>query len=161
MIAYYYLFEQFDGAIFQLFELDNVIDIYCECGYHHSHRANTHSEGKSNMSKTVLYILTDAIETSAIAYWAQGSDVQRDEERLVTAFKVRDGGFEGEPEKEGEMLIDEAAILAARDKIVNGEIQIRADIAAQFVGKPDDWDYDVEGVDCLIQTAFFGDLIYG
>ncbi len=114
------------------------------------------------MDHIIKCILTDAVEGSAISYWAAGTKVLREEEtNYVTSFKVRDNAPDGEPVKKGCKVISNKAILKARNALVNGDVPVRRDIAGQFVGKPEDWEYDGEGVDALVQAAFFGKIVYG
>lgn len=115
------------------------------------------------MNHNIKCILTDAVEGPGIAYWASGLNIVRQEEgeNHVISFIVKDAAPDGDPVKKGQKLINERAILKAREALVNGDIKVRRDIAAQFVGKPEDWDYDSEGVDALVQAAFFGEIVYG
>lgn len=115
------------------------------------------------MTDAIHQILTDAVEGPGIAYWASGASVKRAgaAPRYVTSFIVTDAAPDGEPVKTGSKTINARAIMAARNALVNGDIAVRRDIAAQFVGKPEDWECDSEGVDALIQAAFFGKITYG
>lgn len=109
-------------------------------------------------------ILSDACDGPAIAYWAKGKDIVRKagEINYVHSFKVADNDPDGSgPVKKGWKLIDEKAIMKAREKIVNEDVGIHRSIAAQFVGPIDKWEYDSDGVDALIQVAFFGKIVYG
>lgn len=113
------------------------------------------------MNKTIQAILNDAVDGPAIAYWARASAIILTDGK-VEAFRVRDGDPDGTGKvKKGSKLINERTITDARNKVVNGDVKVRRDLAAQFVGKPEDWQYDSEGVDVLIQVAFFGELAYG
>lgn len=112
------------------------------------------------MNKMIRNILTDAVEGPAIAYWAAGGDINRDVDGIVS-FQVMDAGPDGSPVKEGMFLIDEAAIMAAREKIINTDVDLNRDTAAQFVGPVDKWEYDQDGIDALIQVAVFGKIVYG
>jgi hypothetical protein len=111
------------------------------------------------------YLMTDAVEGSGIAYWAllDQDSIKRDNKLpragYVIQFKVTDGGFENDPINDKWVTINEATILTAVDKILKGDIPIRRDIAAQFVGKT--WEYDSEGVDAVIQAILFGSIQYG
>lgn len=115
------------------------------------------------MHHTLECLLTDAIEGPGIAYWAEIDKVRRIDTSpyWVTGFAVRDGGIENDPVKTEWLELTEAILLQARNDLVSGKIKVRKDLAAQFVGQPDDWDYDAEGVDVLIQAAYFGELVYG
>lgn len=105
------------------------------------------------------YVMTDAIETSAIVYWAEAKNIKRDAEGYVESFQVRDNGDEGERVCKTWKTVNAAAIERAALKILTGEFEIRRDIAAQFVGK--EWETDSEGVDCIIQAICFNELTYG
>jgi hypothetical protein len=107
------------------------------------------------------YFLTDAIENSDIGYWAEFKNIKRDNEKLIISFDIRDNDDEGERVSEKWHKITFNKILKATEKIKNGEVEIRKDIAQQFIGKPEDWDYDIEGIDCVIQIVVFNELIYG
>lgn len=116
------------------------------------------------MTNTISSILTDAVEGEGIAYWAKIQMVIRDREVKfwpVVSFVVLDGAPDGQPVKKGQKLINARIIERARNRIVNGDVKVRRDIAQQFVGVPNDWEYDSEGVDALIQVAFFGEIVYG
>lgn len=114
------------------------------------------------MHHTIECLLTDAIEGPGIAYWAEADNIRRAPTRphWVTGFKVRDGGYENDPVKSEWLELTEAVLLKARDDLLSGKVKVRKDLAAQFVGPPDDWDYDADGVDVLIQAAYFGELVY-
>ncbi len=117
------------------------------------------------MHEVIKQILTDAVEGPAIAYWARCYRSVREHTgkyKLVTQFRVSDAAPDGgKPVKKGSKTIGERAILKARDLLVNGNVNVRRDIKAQFVGQPDAWEYDQEGIDALVQLAFFGELVYG
>lgn len=111
--------------------------------------------------QTIQYILSDAFDGSAIAYWAKAKDVIRGT-YYVTSFKVADNDPDGSgPIKKGWKVINEKAIMKARDKMMNEDVGIHRSIAAQFVGPIENWEYDNDGVDALIQVAFFGEVRYG
>lgn len=106
-------------------------------------------------------IMTDAVEGSGIAYWAELKDVTRNPDGDVVAFDVRDNGAEGPREAQEFIHVDETAVKNAVNRLLNGETKVARRIASQFVGGEANWDYDSEGVDCLIQTITFGKLVYG
>lgn len=113
------------------------------------------------MSKTIGFILSAAVDGPAIAYWAKGRNVRRDAEGNVVSFEVADGGPDGEPVQKGWRVFNERAIKRAREVLVNGKVDLSRSIRAQFVGPVDEWEYDDDGVDALVQVAFFGKIIYG
>jgi len=111
--------------------------------------------------KMMRHIMTDAGEGLGIAYWAKVRKVQHDQNGIVTSFEVGDAGPDGDPVKKGWRVISPRSIMKARDMIVNGDVNLNRDTKAQFIGQPWDWEYDADGVDALIQIAFFGEIIYG
>lgn len=116
------------------------------------------------MVNTINYILIDAVEGTGITHWAKIRMVIRNYDVKywpVVSFVVSDGAPDGQPVKKGQKLINDRIIERARNRIVNGDVKVRRDIAQQFVGAPNDWEYDNEGVDALIQVAFFGEIVYG
>lgn len=104
-------------------------------------------------------LMTDAIDGPGIAYWAEARRVKRNAEKEVESFEVRDGGFEGERESESWVAITEDKIRAAAKDMTDGKVACHKRIAAQFIGS--EWDYDVDGIDCLIQHIVFKKIIYG
>lgn len=112
-------------------------------------------------------ILTSAVEGKAITYWAKGKDVQRqprtkDEYAYVISMKVGDADPDDDGGvKKGWKLLNERSLAKARDKLVNEDCDVHRSIAAQFVGPIDKWEVDNEGVDAIIQVAFFGKVVYG
>lgn len=111
------------------------------------------------MKTSIQYFLTDAVEGPGVAYWAEAKDVQRDEHGYVTSFKVRDGGYESDRVSKNWKTVNEKSVKKAVADILSGEMEVRRDLAAQFIGK--EWEYDSDGVDCVIQTICFGELIFG
>jgi hypothetical protein len=111
---------------------------------------------------TIECMLCDALESGYLNYWAEARNIKRNK---VTgnyiSFEIRDHGDSGERKNEEWVLINHAAIRKAVKKILAGEIEISRTIAAQFVGKESDWDYDAEGVDCIVQTAAFNEIVFG
>lgn len=104
------------------------------------------------------YVMTDAVEGSGIAYWAEIKNVKR-AGGYVTSFQVRDAGLEGPRESEKWVTVNERKVNAAAQKLRDGNVEAARRISAQFCGK--EWEYDSEGVDCIIQAIAFGKLIFG
>jgi len=105
------------------------------------------------------WLMSDSI--AAIAYWADVRNVRTSAEgkyRVVSSMEVRDGAHEdGDP---GEWVrVTAAAIRKAATALRDGRIQVRRDIAAQFIGS--EWEYDSEGADCAVQAAVFGEIRFG
>ncbi|MCA3018814.1 MAG: hypothetical protein ING66_09435 [Rhodocyclaceae bacterium] len=104
-------------------------------------------------------VMTDAIEGAGIAYWAEVKAVKRNAEGYVTSFEVRDGGYEGERVSDAWKIVNRHAVQNAVARLLSGEFAVRRDLAAQFVGE--DWEYDQDGVDALIQAICFDELTFG
>lgn len=101
-------------------------------------------------------LMTDAIEGAAIAYWAIVRNIVRDVDTgCVTSFDVRN--FESADVRW--VRVNEKALRKAASKLLNGEVEVRRDIAAQFIGK--NWEYDDEGIDCVIQARCFNEIVFG
>lgn len=105
-----------------------------------------------------LYVMTDAVEGSGIAYWAEIKNVKR-VNGYVASFQVRDAGLEGPRESEKWVTVTGHKVNVAAQKLSDGSVEVARRISAQFCGK--DWDYDSEGIDCVIQAIVFGKLIFG
>ena len=108
-------------------------------------------------------LLTDAIESSAISYWAEAQNVVRDDEGNVTQFDVRDDG-DGDPDnryKDEWTTITVQSVLDIVPNLLEGQFNIHRSICQQFAGKVEYWDYDAEGIDCVIQIIAFGELVFG
>ena len=106
-------------------------------------------------------LMTDAIEGSGIAYWAEVQNVKRDHDNYVSSFEVRDGGFEGSRESDQWVLITEEKVKDGALALLDGRVKVSRDIAKQFVGGSDDWDYDQSGVDCVVQAIAFNKIVFG
>jgi len=105
-------------------------------------------------------LMTDAVETGCISYWADIRNIKRDEELNIIQFDVRDNG-DGYPENR---ISDQWITITP--EIVNqfipklGHFDINEKIIAQFAGDPDDWYYDDDGIDYLIQAICFGNIAF-
>lgn len=106
-------------------------------------------------------ILNDAVDSSALTYWAGAKDIVRSENGDVVSFIVFDDGPDGEPLTTETKKINEKSILAARMKLISEDVDTHREVAAQFVGPQERWDYDSDGLDALIQVALFGKKVYG
>lgn len=104
------------------------------------------------------YVMTDAVEGSGIAYWAEVKDVKRGAGNYVVSFKVRDAGNEGRRVSAKWTTVNAVAVESAAERLREMDICSR-DIAAQFCGVA--WDTDQNGVDCIVQVIAFGKLIFG
>jgi hypothetical protein len=107
-------------------------------------------------------VMTDAYE-SGIGYWAAARNRKRDSDLNYLEYEVAEAGDYDEVNRTWHRITPEV-IDAAIQKILSGKVQIRRDIAAQFVGYPgniDNCDYDAEGADCAVQIAAFGEIVFG
>ena len=112
-------------------------------------------------TQSALNVMTDAVEGAGIAYWAEAKNVRRNKNNDVTSFYVRANDNEplpADPKLREWHRVDASKVVAAATAVRNGLVDIRRDIAAQFVPP---YDYDGEGVDCLIQVIAFGEIVFG
>lgn len=109
--------------------------------------------------KRAFYVMTDAIETSALVYWAEARNVCRNGDGYVTSFQVRDAGNEAERHSDVWVTVNSKIIEAHAKRLLNGTIAVRRDIAAQFIGR--EWETDSEGIDAIIQSICFSGIIFG
>ena len=117
-------------------------------------------------------MLSDAVEgNSGINYWAEIRKIRRDKNKPevigsstfypVVSFEVRDNGSGEVRVSEKWVIVNQGEVRKAVKKILNGQITVRRDIASQFIGKESDWDYDSEGIDCVIQVIAFNEILFG
>lgn len=106
-------------------------------------------------------LMTDAIETAGIGYWAEVRNVKRNAENEVVSFEVR----EETPSDNAPApwaTVNEGKVRQAAKDMRDGKCSVHRQIAAQFIGDSgDDWDYDSTGVDCIVQWIALGKVIYG
>lgn len=114
---------------------------------------------RAELVKMARHVMTDAVEGPGLAYWAEARNIRRDPDGNITAFQVRDAGKEDDRVSDEWTNINTKRVLVGRMLLLTGEVPVRRDLAAQFVGN--DWDYDSEGVDVLIQALAFGKLVFG
>lgn len=108
------------------------------------------------------HLLNDLLNTRAIQYWAEIKSVKSDKTTgNVVSFVVLDGGYENSPLSTEKKTISEKSIMAARSKMLLDDVDVRRDLAAQFVGPVSKWEYDEDGMDALVQVALFGKIVYG
>lgn len=112
-------------------------------------------------NKGACQLMTDAVETSALSEWAEIKNIVRNHENLVESFQVRDGGFEGSRVKKEWTMIHCAKIRNIVKRLLLGEVEARRDIAQQFVGKCNDWTYDAEGINVIVQCICFNEIVFG
>jgi len=105
----------------------------------------------TNMSGEIQAFVMYLKECSCSDYWAE---FRYTNGKLL----VRDGGFENEPIKKTWCQLTEKKILQAVKLILTKNIA-RRDIAAQFIGE--EWEFDDEGADVLLQIIYFGEIKYG
>lgn len=104
-----------------------------------------------------ISILTDAIETNAIQYWACDYDkiiIQRDAESNITRAEFFADNQEGTKMK---WTITPNTIQKGINRLFTEKFQIRRDIRDAVIR----FDNDAETCDCIIQAALFGELVYG
>lgn len=110
--------------------------------------------------KDILYILTDALETSAISYWADEYDWDRvkseddDLDGCVERILIKELNKE-ETNFTIPHTIDREIIRLGVDRIVKGEVQ--ALLVREMIL---DDDIDSDGCDCIIQAGLFGEIKY-
>lgn len=121
----------------------------------------TKKQSTRTKKSMITAILNDAVDSSALTYWAGAKNIVRSENGDVVSFVVFDAGPDGEPLTKATKKINEKSILAARMKLISEDVDTHREIAAQFVGPQERWDYDSDGIDALIQVALFGKTMYG
>lgn len=111
-----------------------------------------------NLQQSVSHVIADAAEGVGFSYWGEVDNVKRDMDGKVSSFQVRDPGYENPSLHEGWVTIDTASLIEGVRRLLSGEVIVRRDLAAQFIGN--DWDYDADGIDVLVQAIVFGKLVY-
>ena len=104
-------------------------------------------------------LMVDAVEGQGIAYWAEIKGIKRDDNHYVLSFMVRDVERE---EKDGKWcLVNVAKVTSAVKRLLDNfqKYGVHRDYAACFLGN--DWDYDMHGVDIIIQIVAFDKVIFG
>jgi hypothetical protein len=102
------------------------------------------------------YVLIQAIESDAIAYWAEYRNIKRGKDGNIKAFEVREA--EASHGKPGVWRwMTPPRVLEGRQCLLN-DVQVSRDIAAQFIGR--EWETDKNGADCVIQAALFIEIRY-
>jgi hypothetical protein len=107
----------------------------------------------------IKYFLETA--TQGCNYWAEFRKPVYDDENNLISVQVRDGGKENDPVRKNWMTIDAKKIMKGRTMLLDGNVQVAREYAAQFIGTEHEWDYDVWGADCLVQAVYFGEIVYG
>jgi hypothetical protein len=139
---------------------------------------------KKEITPQQLYdVLTTAVE-GGVGYWVDNGDfknvtVRRDKDKNVTALffegtgqipiKYKDRGpcFATRPQDDTQFLycIFPIDIVEAAQKILNSkgpdEFGYGPWEAAHELTKGEDADLDADAVDCLVQVAAFGEIVYG
>lgn len=104
-----------------------------------------------------LDILTDAIETGAIAYWANDYGpitIERNQDLDITQAKFSANNAAGE---KTDYIVNAETIQAGINRILEPGFEINPEIIDQIVAG----DNDDQSCDCIIQAALFGQLVYG
>ena len=111
--------------------------------------------------KDILYILTDALETDSISYWANEYDWERIKSKTdeidgcVKVIYIKELNDQ-ETEFTIPHIVNYETIKLGVERIIKGEVEdsrIRQMIL--------DDDIDSDGCDCIIQAGLFGVLKYG
>jgi hypothetical protein len=103
-----------------------------------------------------LEILTDAIETDAIQYYADIVTIKRNEDGLIERVIIH-ASDDGSDENIREYVITPATIQDGINALLNNDFEIAEEIRQLVLNN----DIDSEAADCIIQAALFGKLIYG
>jgi len=104
-----------------------------------------------------LDILTDAIETNAIQYWACNYGAiliwRTDDLTIAKAEFYADNA----KDKKIFYRLTHALIQTGINRVLDPAFQVRDDIRASILEK----DNDSESCDVIIQAALFGEILYG
>lgn len=109
----------------------------------------------------IAYILTDALETNAIGYWAVYSDWKRiksddkDLDNCVEDILIKELNEE-ETDFTVPHLVNRETIVKGVELIVAGKVD-----APRIRDMILDDDIDADGVDCIVQVGLFGEIKYG
>lgn len=121
-----------------------------------------------------LDVMTNAIETGAIGYWAtmyeRPTRVKLEDGEIgdIESFKIVDSDSDvTEPLRT--YTVEPNSILAAMEKIMKGEAPVRSDLRQNIGVMYLLEDYCADGVpggdaetdDVIVQIACFGELVYG
>lgn len=113
---------------------------------------------KLNLSKQErLTILTDAIETNAIQYWACDYGkikIWRDEDLTITRAEFFANNEKGEKVF---YVLNHATIQTGINRILSMEVETNLSIIESVATN----DNDADSCDCIIQAALFGEIVYG
>ena len=111
--------------------------------------------------KAALDTITTALE-QGIGYWAKVRKIKRTTDGgLVESFEVSEQEpSDGIVRKEfGTIGVSE--VVVAAHNILSGQLDVRRDIVAQFIGFDDhDDDVDAEGADVAVQIAYYGEIVW-
>lgn len=98
------------------------------------------------------YVLTDAVECSAIDYWANISKIIRNDEGMIMSFVISPA----EGDDFNETLVTQKHIKEGIENIFNKGFIVGKHIIKELVED----DVDAEGCDCIIQASLFHQLTY-
>lgn len=106
-------------------------------------------------------IMTTAYEDGrSIGYWIAGArKLKRTKDLDVISFDIQTE--EDAPKGQQWYTINAETIRKGVNLLLSSEFQVSSDIRKQLIGDPDDMDVDIEGADCIIQAALFGEIVYG
>ena len=109
----------------------------------------------------ITMMLTDMIEAGEINYWATNVKALRgnDEHGMIISATLQE--FDEDTGKPLPKVhrVNIATIKDAIQKILDGKVEIRSDIKKSMADE--DWDYDGESGDVVIQVACLGEIVYG
>lgn len=109
----------------------------------------------------IAYILTDALETNAIGYWAQYHNWERmkseneDLNNCVKEITIKELNDE-ETDFVVAHKINRNTIIRGVNLIISEKVSCPS--IKEMILKDD---IDADGVDCIIQAALFGEIKYG
>jgi hypothetical protein len=104
-----------------------------------------------------LDTLTTALECNSISYWVnEFVEVKRNSDLWVTEFTI---SYLGKNDKINKSVITPETIRKGIKKMFKAGFDISYDIKQQLL--EEEPSVDSECADCIIQTALFGEMIYG
>lgn len=101
-------------------------------------------------------LMTTALESGGIGYWARVRDVRREEDLTVVSFEVIAKDAES---PDAWKRIDAEGMARAVGWVLSRRVKVRADLVGQIAA--DHGAADADCADLLVQVAAFGDIVYG
>lgn len=107
-------------------------------------------------------VLTNAVESGAISYWAEIEDLKRDEELNVVSLTICECDIDGNAEPNGvRKTLTSKEIDEARMRIICEGGTSTLEINKQICMDVDQENNDANTDDCIVQIAMFGEIVYG